>query len=125
MKYNLLIISVLLFLVIPKITFGQNQIDNSKKTVYYFCTSRAWNLEMVKEGKQEILYTEIKSTEISEGQSFAFKWSQYAQANSKYEKCTGDVFLFYSLEKAKVRFDELIFAELDKKEYKLVDINLE
>lgn len=127
MKYNLLIIPVLLFLVIPKITFGQNQIDNSKKTIYYFCTSRAWNLDMVKEGKQEIKYTEIKSAELPEKEimGMAKKWGNYANLNCKYDQCTSDLNEYPTLEMAKEYLERFLHSNLDKNEYKLIEINLE
>jgi hypothetical protein len=125
MKKYAIFIFVFALYIVPNNSSAQKLETSPEKISYYFCTSRAWDLEMVKAGKQEILYTEIKSTQKDPGMNFAQKWSQYAQANSKYEKCTGDVFWFKSLEKAREKFNELIFAEPDKNDYKLVEINLE
>lgn len=127
MKKLLLTIPILVLFTLPKNVFGQNFNSTEKKTIYYFCTSRAWSSDMTDEAKPEVRYTEIKSTDLPENQimSLTVKWANFAHSNCKYEKCTADLNYYKTAEEANIRMSELLSANKIKYELKLADIKLE
>lgn len=127
MKKLLLLIPILVSFTLPKVVFGQNPNSTEKKVIYYFCTSRAWSSEMTGEGKPEVKYTEIKSTDLPENQimSLTVKWASFAHSTCKYEKCTADLNYYKTAEEANIRMSELLSANKIKYELKLANVNLE
>jgi hypothetical protein len=96
---------------------------SEKETRYYFCTSRAIELNTI-DGKSDLKYTRVSKIEAysEEIKLFAKQWSEFVKTNCKNGKCTGDLNHYSTLEAAEKQLNAMLNSESGTAMFNFVEV---
>ncbi|WP_428656445.1 hypothetical protein [Runella sp.] len=102
----------------------ENDKSDDKKTYYYYCKSRPWDMSTVT-GKAEFKYTKITKVEANDNDLTVLtkEWANYMKANCNYGKCTSDFNYYYSFEQASQRQNAMLNDPENLNKFNFVEVD--
>lgn len=116
---------ILVFLFILVAAYGfENGKSDDKKTYYYYCKSRPWDMTTVS-GKAEFKYTKIIKIEADDHDLTALtkEWANYMKANCNYGKCTSDFNYYNSFEQAAQRRNAMLNDPENLSKFNFIEVD--